>query len=379
MLNSRRPKVPTLSESIPILLFLLALGLSGCHSTHAQPVPAQPSAAAKSQPSAPPASKHPPRDSEFTVYHNPAYGLSFRYPRTYLLDDELDSEDPSILAAQQQLAARQPGSLLVAIVTIPDDAYPNTTFSSASLHLVLTSAVTADTCQSFADPADDSNSPDAATVSGAPVTFGSASTQSIPFHWRQKVFSSSGATSLHRDYTGFSRGVCYEFFLELTTTSASASDPSSNPDSAMKPADSAKILRQLDKIVSSLQLHPVPAPSPGLPVVHSFTVAPLSHPDLAGVYRASWQIAGASSDDVFISVDCAPAVGVYHLSAPASAKAGFPCGIFTPAAPHSGSLDFQLDNHSPRDIPVTVTLFLPTLGYGTRTVLVPSSHRPVSD
>ena len=223
-------------RSISLLLLLTTPWLSGCHSTHAQPTPSR-SSAAKAQSPAAPASKHPPRDSALSVYNNPTYGVSFRYPRNYLLDDQPDSEDPSILLAQRELAEQQPGAILVATVTIPPDAYPNTTFRSATLHLVIHPGLTLETCQSFAAPMDAADTP------------GATPAQGLIFHWRQAASAAAGTAFLDRDYSAFSAGTCYEFHLQVVTASNPDADPS------IKPADDSKIIRHLDKIVSSLQFH----------------------------------------------------------------------------------------------------------------------------
>jgi len=171
--------------------------------------------------------------------------VSFRYPRNYLFEEDSDSEDPSILKAQQELAAQQPGSILIATVTIPSDAYPNTTFRSGSLQLVVNSAVTPETCLSFAAPADEA------------FTSGSTSIQGVAFHWRERGWAAAGTASDDREYAGFYNGTCYEFFLEIVTGSNPDADP------RIKEADNPKIMRQLDKIVSSLQLHnPQPSSRP---------------------------------------------------------------------------------------------------------------------
>ena len=219
----------------PIFLLILssAVWLSGCRSSQANPAPAR-QAAAKSQTQTIPAPKHPPRDSALSTYHNPGYGISFRYPRNYLLEEDFDSEDPSTLNAQQEL---EPGSILVAAVTIPPDAYPNTTFRSGTLQLFVNRTVTSEICQSFAAPADEA------------YTSGSTSIQGIVFNWRERGWAAAGTRSDDRDYAGFSNGACYEFFLEIITGSNPDADPS------IKEADIPKIMRQLDKIVSSLQIH----------------------------------------------------------------------------------------------------------------------------
>jgi len=241
MTRSRRPKVPILSESISILLTLSSFVFTGCHTTHARTAPAQPSPT-KAQIPAPPAAKHPPRESAFSVYHNPTCGISFRYPRTYLLDESSDTENSAISEAQQQLTTDQPGATLVALVSIPPDAYPNTTFVSGTLQFVVNPTLTSDACHALAVPTDDA------------VTFGSTSVPGLTLAWVQRSSAALGTANLNRDYAGYANNTCYEFLLQVTTSSNPDADPQ------IKPADSPKILRQLSKIVSSLQLRPVPAP-----------------------------------------------------------------------------------------------------------------------
>ena len=227
----------TRRRSISLLLILSAPWLSGCHTTHAHSSPSRPSAA-QEQTATPPAAKHPLRDSALSTYHNPTHGVSFRYPKNYLLDDYSGSEDePSRIEAWRGLNSRQPGALLVATVTIPPDAYPNTTFGSGSLQLAVHPNVTPEACRSFAAPADDA------------YTLGSTTVQGVIFDWRQRGFAAAGTASLDRDYAGFSNGTCYEFFLEIVTGSNPELDP------RIKDADEVKIMHALERIVSSLQIH----------------------------------------------------------------------------------------------------------------------------
>ena len=228
MLNSRR--------SISFLLILGSLAFSGCHTTHAHSGPAQPSAP-PAQPPAPTVAKHPPRDSALSVYRNPAYGISFRYPRTYLLDESSDSENSAIAEAQQQLDTDQPGATLVALVSIPPDAYPNTTFLGGTLQFVVNQTLSPSDCHSLAAPGDDA------------FTVGSTSVQGLTLAWVQTSSAALGASYLNRDYAGFSNGACYEFLLQV------AISPNYDGDHQFKSADAPKILHQLSKIVSSFQLH----------------------------------------------------------------------------------------------------------------------------
>jgi len=249
------------NRSAAILIIAAScLASSSCHSTHASPASSRPApqAASSAKPSDAPSSvpalsqpsKHPPRDSEFTVYHNPDYGIAFRYPRNYALEEgpqsDADSDDPAFLQAQQELAAEQPGATLIATVAIPDDAYPNTSFQSGSLQFVINPQVTPDACRAFALSAD----------SGLSPTSGSIAIHGIPFDWRLSSSDDAGAYVENVVYAGYSSETCYEFRIEITASNYV------DPDSAVKPADIPKILRALEKIVSSFQVHSKPATAP---------------------------------------------------------------------------------------------------------------------
>jgi hypothetical protein len=254
-----------------VLLLILAVGairLAGCHNTRAAalgvrepcsrffPCAAQLplssssgiAAPASAQSRAPAFSKHPPRDSVFALYHNPTYGVSFRFPRNYAIEEQLEPgdsspDDSSLVRMQQELAADQPGSTLVVSVVIPGDAYPNTTFAEGHLQLAINPRVTQQTCRSFAAA---SSSSDGHSRTGKTIVEG------IPFYWREHDSADSGTAHTLRDYAGFSNGACYEFFLEVASTASPATDgPSSRPDVM-------KVLRPLEKIVSSLQIRPAP-------------------------------------------------------------------------------------------------------------------------
>jgi hypothetical protein len=258
-----------------VLLLVSALALPGCRNSHASPS-ASSSAASLAKPSAVPSSaksfahpsKHPPRDSELAVYHNPDYGISFRYPRNYVLleakqnpklepqpdpaqgqdqapeQESIDSADSGSLLTQQSLEAGQPGAHLVATILIPDDAYPNTTFAGGHLQFAVNPLATAESCRALVTP----------PSSSSPAAPHDLFLQDIHFLWRDRSSVSPGILSAGREYTGFSGGACYEFFILAVST------PSSDSVPPAAPADLARILRPLEKSVSSLQVHPVSRP-----------------------------------------------------------------------------------------------------------------------
>jgi hypothetical protein len=243
--------MPHTNRLFTLTLILSTTWLSACGSIQAHLAPfrrSSPTArlADASPAPAPPRSfsKQPPHEGSLSLYNNPGYGLTLRYPRNYLLDEELDPEDIPGLRTQQDWSAQQPGAILVATLRIPDDAYPNTTFASGHLQFVVNPSVTAAACRSFVAP------PDSDWPGATDVTI----LQGVPFYWRDRGSVSNESVSAARDYAGFSAGACYEFTLEVSSSSAPGSDP------LIVPADLPKLLRPLEKIVSSLQLHVRPSP-----------------------------------------------------------------------------------------------------------------------
>jgi hypothetical protein len=270
-----------LNPSIALFLILSPIGFTGCRNSHASSngMGTSPSAASLAKPSGGPSSaqgfahpsKHPARDSEFSVYRNPAYGISFRYPRNYVLlepksdrqqdpqqpeqtpeqapeqakeqandQNSADAADSDFLLTQESLEADQPGALLVASVLIPDDAYPNTTFGGGHLQFVVNPRATTESCRALVAPPD----------SPSPAAPHDLFLQDIHFEWRDRGSSTPGIRSAGREYIGFSGGACYEFFLQAVST------PSADSVFPTAQADLAKILRPLEKSVSSLHLHP---------------------------------------------------------------------------------------------------------------------------
>ncbi len=265
----------------PLALIAIIFTLSGCPGSHSNFLPSRASASvapATKLPDAPPVAqqearvspKHPPRDSAFSVYHNPDYGVAFRYPRNFALQEqsEADESDADAAQAQQDLTAEQPGALLVATISIPGDAYPNTTFRSGALQFVVNSEATPEACREFA------NTPDSDWYG----TTGTVTLQGITFYWQEDSSTSLGATYKNRDYAGFSNDTCYEFRIEVVASDNFDFGPET------KPADVSKIFRTLEKIVLTLQLHPAPAPAappsnslpPASPILSAFSSAPSS-------------------------------------------------------------------------------------------------------
>jgi hypothetical protein len=219
---------------------VLTLGILAVSRAHRQ-IPAPPRLAQSKHIAPifnPPTPSRASRNSALALYSEPAYGVSFRYPRNYFLSEAPDSDERSIVETQQKLLEQQPGAILLATVKIPSDAYPNTTFQSGTLQLVVNPAARLEACQSFASPIDEDYASGSSTMEGA------------TFRWRQTGSFADGTARVNRDYAGFANGMCYEISLEVVT------DENPDADQNLKEADDAKIMSKLDKIVTSLKIQP---------------------------------------------------------------------------------------------------------------------------
>jgi hypothetical protein len=240
------------TKTLVLTLFAVAsiVGLGGCSSKAASPDKASPRRVPpENAPGSPapsrtpePAAKLPARELAFATYSNPEYGLTVRYPRNFGLVEAGDAseatlDDASGARSQEELQSAEPGAVLLATVTIPADAYPNTTFSGGSLQFVVNRYLTAGTCQSnLITRLGDSNG-----------TTGTVVLHGVPFSWLNNDSGDGRSEFFERDYAGFANQACYEFFLRVGVGSASDAGP------AAKPLDEKRRLGNLDKIVASSQ------------------------------------------------------------------------------------------------------------------------------
>ncbi len=185
-----------------------------------------------------------PREAFLSTYNNPEEGISFRYPRNYSLEEGDVTEHSFFLKRQDDLDIERPGAVLVATVLIPEDGYPNTTFEHGSLQLVVDESVSEKGCR------------DAVVARSSVNASGSTTVQGVVFFWNEQESETGGAKLLERAYAGYSQGTCYEFVLTL------AAEEMPDPDGFKKPADTAKIMKQLVKIVSSTQIFSKSVPPP---------------------------------------------------------------------------------------------------------------------
>lgn len=230
-----------------LLVAASALSLAGCLDDSARAQKWAGSAATRSQVAGAqtlsPSREHPHsaraeshREALLSTYHNPDAGISFRYPKNYLLEQGDVKEYSFFLKTQEELDAEQPGAELVVTVLIPEDAYPNTTFEHGSLQLSVKEAEGPAACRANSEAGDAITPRQILTAEG------------IRFDVAEEESSVAGTTLRQRHYAAFSGGECYEFLAAV------AADPSPDAEGFLKAADTGKILRQLEKIITTVKL-----------------------------------------------------------------------------------------------------------------------------
>ena len=176
------------------------------------------------------------REGLQSTYHNPEEGISFRYPRNYSLEEGDVEEHSFFLKRQDDLDVEQPGATLLATVLIPEDGFPNTTFEHGSVQLVVNEAGSEKACR------------EATWAAHAGTSTSKTVVQGIPFQWKEEQSEMAGTRVLERTYAGYSAGTCYEFLLTV------AAEGTVDTDSELRPAEIAKIMKHLERIVTSTQI-----------------------------------------------------------------------------------------------------------------------------
>lgn len=190
------------------------------------------------------------------TYTNRTYGLSFQYPRSYILK----TGDQAILhwtaSEPVQMDFVQPGGVAVAAIepprgsssrgSDPRSSHQGTAFTSAFFNVSVNPNLTSSQCTQFAfpKPGDAPVGP----VSPAKVTVGATEFDEI-----EDAMQQSDA----RYYHIFKNGACYEFALGLGTTVDEAKQ-------GITPVNSKEVFGKLEKILSTVKIQE-PAVQAGAP------------------------------------------------------------------------------------------------------------------
>jgi hypothetical protein len=233
--SSDKPKSTT-SDSQP------AMASPVSPATTTPPVAPVQEAAAK------PAHKRVHKAPATLAYTDKDLGVSFQYPRKYMLKtgdaaNELVSSDPV------PMDFVQPGGVAVAMVALPDAAYPNSDLAAAFFNVSVNKSLTAEQCAEFSEakPTAPADPAAPATVQPSKLIIGDMELASS-----ENTASQGTREEASKYYHVFGNGACYEFALKVATTDAEIEGG--------KHVDRDEVFQRLKKILATVKINPVAAP-----------------------------------------------------------------------------------------------------------------------
>jgi hypothetical protein len=236
--------------------FLLTSGCSkgsskpAATSNQATPVaamPAPPTAPATQLPEVKKPAHKASRQHKLSAYTNPAYGVSFRYPKYYSLKEGENANLQWDGLGPVEMNFVQPGGSTLTAVELPHSMYAGTDFTSAFFNVSVNPKLTSEQCGQFAWP--ETGSPDEEPLIPEKTKVGVTEFDEIQ--------ASAAAQTKQADakyYHIFQNGMCYEFALGVETTA------SEDDADGIKPVDHSQVFRKLNWILSTVKIQPVDVP-----------------------------------------------------------------------------------------------------------------------
>jgi hypothetical protein len=192
------------------------------------------------------------------TFNEPNYGVSFAYPRNYILKtgDEPQEMD---LAGLGQLKTNyvQPGGVTIAAIELPRSSYPGTDFTSAYFGVSVNSTMSKEQCEVFAFPKTEHPENEPSSVSRVKI----AGTE---YAMVEDQGGSDKEEARLKYFHRFENGNCYEFSMGLGTTDSTIA--------GLKPVNRSLVFGRMEQMLASVKLQPVAVPevakdSPGHVIV----------------------------------------------------------------------------------------------------------------
>jgi hypothetical protein len=183
--------------------------------------------------------------AESLSYKNSEYGISFRYPRNYVVTEgerHWPCEPQPASKNEDSDEASQPWRVTVATVSMPKEAYPGTGFGEAFLDVSVNSVLTEETC-----------------IPGYSQSLrGSSKINNLRYAWTpwEGGVLNRGSGFSQSDYFTFANQKCYQ--ITLYWDAVFSSDADGAPP--ILPADLVDVERRLESILYTLQIHAVSSP-----------------------------------------------------------------------------------------------------------------------
>ena len=193
-----------------------------------------------------PAKKRVQRKAPLATYTEPEYGLSFRYPKNYILKTGEQNDSDLSAPGVGRMNFVEPGGVTVAAIEVPKSSYPGTDFTSGVFGVSVNSSLSQAQCEQFVFPKSDGREGEPAALP-AKVKVGGNEFAMV------EDAGDSGKNEPHMKYFHhFDNGNCYEFSVGLGTTDANVA--------GLKPVSRSLVFGRLEQILASVKVKPAIAP-----------------------------------------------------------------------------------------------------------------------
>jgi hypothetical protein len=192
-----------------------------------------------------PAKKRVQRKAPTATFAEPAYGVSFKYPKSYLLKTGDDSQLDLAGIGPVKTNFVQPGAVTVAAIELPRSSYPGTDFKSAYFGMSVNSTMSQEQCELFAFPKNEHPENESGSVSKVKI----AGTE---YAMVEDLGGSDEQESHLKYFHHFENGNCYEFSMGLGTVDDTVA--------GLKPVNRSLVFGRMEQILASVKLQPVAVP-----------------------------------------------------------------------------------------------------------------------
>ncbi|HWY55551.1 MAG TPA: hypothetical protein VNZ03_13860 [Terriglobales bacterium] len=182
-----------------------------------------------------------------STYANPAFGVSFQYPK----EDSLKEGDEASVELHNvgllEMNFIRPGGTTISVVELPRKVYTGTDFNSAFFNVSVNPKLSAADCEQFAFAERDDPGRDSVAASKTKVG-------ATEFHAVEGFAEEADNQADVKYYHVFQNSSCYEFALGLETVEEATTD---KMKPGVKPVDRNEVFRKLRWILSTVKIQPL--------------------------------------------------------------------------------------------------------------------------
>jgi hypothetical protein len=179
------------------------------------------------------------------TFTEPQYGVSFKYPKSYLLKTGEDSQLDLAGLGPVKTNFVQPGGVTVAAIELPRSSYPGTDFTSAYFLMSVNSTVSQEQCEQFAFPKSEHPANEPGSVSKMRIA-------GTDYAMVEDLGGSDKQESHLKYFHHFENGNCYEFSMGLGTADDTVA--------GLKPVNRSLVFGRMEQVLASVKLQPVAVP-----------------------------------------------------------------------------------------------------------------------